>query len=73
MIISVTLVDILFARLWMPYAKDDFANDLRYMRGFIQLQDMVENAILQLQTDGSYNTTGVLMQQMPFPCHREDE
>ncbi|XP_076450764.1 uncharacterized protein LOC143286815 isoform X2 [Babylonia areolata] len=60
-------------RLWMPYAKDDFANDLRYMRGFVQLQDMVEGALLKLQTNGAYKDTGVSMQQMPFPCHTEDD
>ncbi|XP_070186023.1 uncharacterized protein [Littorina saxatilis] len=60
-------------RLWMPHPRDNFASDLRYMRGFVQLQDMVEGAIMRLQTGNDFNDTGVLLQQMPFPCHMEDD
>lgn len=39
----------------------------------MQLQDLVESAIIRLQTGMALeNFTGVSLQQMPFPCHKED-
>ncbi|KAK7500956.1 hypothetical protein BaRGS_00007836, partial [Batillaria attramentaria] len=61
-------------RLWMPDPEDGFAQDMRYMRGFLQLQDMIESAIVRLQAkDASFNATAISLQQMPFPCHLEDD
>lgn len=60
-------------RTWKPGADDNFADNLRYLRGFMQLQDMVEGAIVKLQSDSNASfTSGVSMQQMPYPCHKED-
>ncbi|KFM60325.1 ATP-binding cassette sub-family A member 1, partial [Stegodyphus mimosarum] len=57
-------------RWWRPYPYDDFFEDLRYFRGFLQLQDTVDTAIMQLQTnsDGPQNVKKYL-QQFPYPCH----
>ncbi|XP_035224819.1 ATP-binding cassette sub-family A member 2-like isoform X2 [Stegodyphus dumicola] len=61
-------------RWWRPYPYDDFFEDLRYFRGFLQLQDTVDTAIMQLQTnsDGPQNVKKYL-QQFPYPCHQRDK
>ncbi|ESO87425.1 hypothetical protein LOTGIDRAFT_127778, partial [Lottia gigantea] len=63
-------------RTWKPGPNADFANDMRYQRGFIQLQDMIENAIIKLQTGDNITTSsdpGVYLQQFPYPCYVEDD
>ncbi len=60
-------------RIWRAKAEDSFAHNFRYFRGFIQLQDMVDRAILEIQSDGDTEIPKITSQQMPFPCHRRDE
>lgn len=36
-------------RIWLPGAKDHFDKDLGYFKGFIQLQEMIDHAIMKLQ------------------------
>ncbi len=48
------------------------------MRGFVQLQDLVDRAIIETHVDalGAAMTPSpleVTTLQMPFPCHQEDE
>jgi len=46
--------------------------DLKYMtHGFAYLQDLVDHAIMSVQA-GRDVTTGVYMQQMPYPCYIKD-
>ncbi|XP_073763802.1 phospholipid-transporting ATPase ABCA1 isoform X1 [Danio rerio] len=64
--------DKLKERSWSPTARDNPLNDLRYVRGgFVYLQDMVDRAIIKLQT-GVQQTLGVYAQQMPYPCYMDD-
>ncbi|XP_050393414.2 uncharacterized protein LOC126811654 [Patella vulgata] len=62
------------ARLWKPGPEDSFANRMRYLRGFVQLQDMIERSIISIQTgDNTTTDPGVQLKQMPYPCHKDDE
>lgn len=59
---------------WHPRAYDDFANDLRYQHGFIQLQDMIDRAIIKLHSsqDVVDKFPQVYHQQFPNPCFNKD-
>nr|XP_046235853.1 phospholipid-transporting ATPase ABCA1-like isoform X1 [Scatophagus argus] len=59
-------------RLWFPGARDNPFNDLRYIwGGFAYLQDMMDHAIIQVQTSTT-QPLGVFAQQMPYPCFVDD-
>lgn len=45
---------------------------MRYFRGFIQLQDILDRAIIYLQTGQDINNT-VFLQQFPTPCYVDDQ
>lgn len=48
--------------------------DLKYLYyGFAYLQDMVEHAIISVQTGRNMSSLpGITLQQMPYPCYIED-
>ncbi|XP_068781238.1 phospholipid-transporting ATPase ABCA1-like isoform X1 [Struthio camelus] len=57
---------------WDPGPRADPFEDMHYVwGGFAYLQDMVEQAIIRVQT-GTEKTTGVYVQQMPYPCYVDD-
>ncbi|XP_072460287.1 phospholipid-transporting ATPase ABCA1 isoform X2 [Notamacropus eugenii] len=57
---------------WDPGPRADPFEDLRYIwGGFAYLQDVVEQAIIRTLT-GSEETTGIYVQQMPYPCYVDD-
>ncbi|RVE41744.1 hypothetical protein evm_013608 [Chilo suppressalis] len=69
--------------LWIPGPEDSFLEDLRYFRGFVQLQDIVSQAIIQVAKESTGQTRykreavaedkwAVYTQQMPYPCYRKD-
>ncbi|GIY50749.1 phospholipid-transporting ATPase ABCA1 [Caerostris extrusa] len=62
-------------RWWRPYPYDDFFEDLRYFRGFLQLQDTIDSAIIDLQSEipGSSSEVKKYLQQFPYPCHQRDK
>ncbi|CAK1588868.1 unnamed protein product [Parnassius mnemosyne] len=69
---------------WVPGPEASFIQDMRYFRGFIQIQDIIDKAIIDI----SANRTNMLhkretlhdydldramyTQQMPYPCYRKD-
>lgn len=57
-------------RMWRPQPYDQFFTEMRYFRGFVQLQDMVDQAIISLH--GNVSVSPVTTKQMPFPCHTYD-
>ena len=57
--------------MWNPDPDSDFASQMPYFHGFLALQDMIDNAIIKLQT-GVQQPPPVLMQEFPFPCHQAD-
>ncbi|XP_041841062.1 phospholipid-transporting ATPase ABCA1-like isoform X2 [Melanotaenia boesemani] len=60
------------SRSWSPGARDNSFNDLRYIwGGFAYLQDMMDHAIIRLQTLKT-QPLGVFAQQMPYPCFVDD-
>lgn len=57
---------------WDPGPRADPFEDMRYIwGGFAYLQDVIEQAIIRIQT-GSEKRTGVYVQQMPYPCYVDD-
>lgn len=57
---------------WDPGPRADPFEDMRYVwGGFTYLQDVIEQAIIRIQT-GTENRTGVYVQQMPYPCYVDD-
>ena len=61
-------------RIWRNEPEDNFPLHMRYFRGFVQLQDLVDRAIIELQTGMSpEDMPDITTVQIPFPCHQEDE
>ncbi|XP_025920538.1 ATP-binding cassette sub-family A member 7 [Apteryx rowi] len=59
-------------RFWDPGPAADPFSDLRYVwGGFVYVQDLVEQAVVRVQTGGAPRT-GVYLQQMPYPCYVDD-
>lgn len=64
-----------FARYYKITPRDNQLMEMRYQRGFIPLQDMIDHAIINLHTENASHPllkANVLLQQMPAPCHRDD-
>uniref|UniRef100_A0A3Q3RRV2 P-type phospholipid transporter n=1 Tax=Mastacembelus armatus TaxID=205130 RepID=A0A3Q3RRV2_9TELE len=59
-------------RFWDPGPAADPFNDMRYIwGGFVYIQDLVERAVSRVLT-GVQQTTGIYVQQMPYPCYVDD-
>ncbi|KAM4548979.1 phospholipid-transporting ATPase ABCA1 isoform 1-T1 [Odontesthes bonariensis] len=59
-------------RFWDPGPSADPFNDMRYIwGGFVYIQDLVDKAVSSLLT-GVKQTTGIYIQQMPYPCYVDD-
>ncbi|KAL5018720.1 hypothetical protein ScPMuIL_004442 [Solemya velum] len=69
---NVPYTSLIKERMWRPHPYDEFGLDLRYLRGFSQLQDMVERAIISLQSGKDVDNPKTYIQQFPFPCHERD-
>ncbi|KAG1680701.1 ATP-binding cassette sub-family A member 1 [Nymphon striatum] len=60
-------------RLKRPGPRRRAAIDLKYITyGFSYLQDLVEHAIIRLQTNSS-STAGIYLKQFPYPCYIFDQ
>lgn len=61
-------------KFWKPGPRDNFLDELRYFRGFIQLQELIDQAIMTIQTNNNVKiTASSYMQQFPYPCYEKDE
>ncbi|XP_070816442.1 phospholipid-transporting ATPase ABCA1 isoform X1 [Chaetodon trifascialis] len=59
-------------RFWDPGPAADPFNDMHYIwGGFVYVQDLVERAVNHILT-GVQQTTGIYIQQMPYPCYVDD-
>ncbi|XP_068599288.1 phospholipid-transporting ATPase ABCA1 [Brachionichthys hirsutus] len=59
-------------RFWDPGPAADPFDDMRYIwGGFVYVQDLVESAVSRILT-GVQQTTGIYIQQMPYPCYVDD-
>lgn len=54
-------------QFWIPGPESSFIEHLRYLRGFVQLQDSVDRAIIRVKARRDF-TWKTLTQQMPYPC-----
>ncbi|XP_037832519.1 phospholipid-transporting ATPase ABCA1 isoform X2 [Kryptolebias marmoratus] len=69
---EVELTNRVKSRSWSPGARDSAFNDLRYIwGGFAYLQDMMDHAVIRLQTSKA-RPLGVFVQQIPYPCFVDD-
>ncbi|ELU18493.1 hypothetical protein CAPTEDRAFT_149677 [Capitella teleta] len=59
--------------VWEPGPEDDLANDLRYLRGFVELQEMIDKAIIRLQTYLEVPIPKTEVKQFPYPCYERDQ
>ncbi len=66
-------------RLWVPGPDGNFFSDLGYLHGFVQLQDVIDKAIINILTkrstseEGIPDEVGVFTQQQPYPCFTRDK
>uniref|UniRef100_A0AAQ5ZS96 P-type phospholipid transporter n=1 Tax=Amphiprion ocellaris TaxID=80972 RepID=A0AAQ5ZS96_AMPOC len=59
-------------RFWDPGPAAHPFSDMRYIwGGFVYIQDLVERAVSLVLT-GVQQTTGIYVQQMPYPCYVDD-
>ncbi|KAK2868971.1 hypothetical protein Q7C36_000842 [Tachysurus vachellii] len=59
-------------KFWDPGPAAEPFSDLRYIwGGFVYVQDLVERAITRVLS-GKQSTTGIYVQQMPYPCFVDD-
>ena len=68
---SVPITSSLKERLWVPGPDGDFYYNMRYFWGFTQIQDLLDNAIIEMITSKQMTDT-VLLQQFPYPCFFRD-
>ncbi|XP_044002930.1 uncharacterized protein LOC122848731 isoform X2 [Aphidius gifuensis] len=54
-------------QFWLPGPESSFIEDLRYLRGFVQIQDSIDRSIIEIKT-GKTSNWKTLSQQMPYPC-----
>lgn len=54
-------------QFWLPGPEADFLENMRYMRGFIQLQDSIDRAIIRVKSRTNQDWM-TLTRQMPYPC-----
>ena len=57
-------------QFWTPGPESSFIEHLRYLRGFVQLQDSIDRAIIRTKTRRDQNWKTVT-QQMPYPCWKD--
>lgn len=59
-------------RYWRPGPRATPIQDTKYTTyGFAHIQDMVDHAIIRLQTNITQEV-GVILQQFPYPCWIKD-
>lgn len=58
-------------QFWIPGPESSFIEHLRYLRGFIQLQDSVDRAIVKVKTRRYDLNWRTVTQQMPYPCWKD--
>ncbi|XP_076760468.1 lipid droplet defective [Xylocopa sonorina] len=57
-------------QFWVPGPESSFIEHLRYLRGFVQLQDSIDRAIIRTKSRRDQNWK-TMTQQMPYPCWKD--
>ena len=70
-------------RIWVPIPADNLFMDLRYLRGFVQIQNLMERAIMKTINETLLmsrevmskvqNFPVVYFQQFPYPRYKAEE
>ncbi|GAB1599090.1 hypothetical protein Ahia01_000186200, partial [Argonauta hians] len=63
-------------RYWRPRPEDNLAMEMKYLQGFIQLQDIIDKAIIESHMEDlgiNSSLPSVHLKQFPYPCHMKDE
>ncbi|XP_069362244.1 uncharacterized protein ldd isoform X2 [Maniola hyperantus] len=70
--------------LWTPGPESSFLEDMRYFRGFVEIQDIIDKAIIQISMEDSRRIQkrdvaemkqkdwAIYTQQIPYPCYTKD-
>lgn len=63
------------ARIWEPGPRDNFANDMGYLHGFVQIQEMIDRSIMTFLTNRTVLPiqSEVYLQQQPYLCYGIDK
>lgn len=63
------------ARIWEPGPRDNYFKDMGYMHGFVQIQEMVDRAIISylMNTTNLPIEPQVHLQQQPYLCYNIDK
>ncbi|KAI1293753.1 Glucosylceramide transporter ABCA12 [Halotydeus destructor] len=61
-------------RIWEPGARANYIKDLGYLRGFVQVQEMLDRAITMIHINRTELpiSPAVHLQQFPYLCHQVD-
>ena len=69
--------------LWIPGPSDNLFMDLRYMRGFVQIQNLLERSIISVINERKSVTSSeafilkefpaVYLKQFPYPRYTREE
>ncbi|XP_077555605.1 uncharacterized protein LOC144169991 isoform X2 [Haemaphysalis longicornis] len=59
-------------RFWRPGPRDDFMDDMRYLRGFAHFQELIDMAITTLHVGQPVHFPPSYLQQFPYPCYVDD-
>lgn len=57
-------------QFWIPGPESSFIEHLRYLRGFVQLQDSIDRAIVRTKSQ-RFQDWRTMTQQMPYPCWKD--
>ena len=58
--------------VWVPGPEDDRWKRIYILGWFVFVQDMIERALAEQLTNKRIASPGVYIQQMPYPCWKED-
>jgi len=57
---------------YTPGPEANFLENMRYLRGFLPLQDLIEHGIIRHITGNDAEVPRITLNQMPYPCHSTD-
>ncbi|RWS11467.1 ATP-binding cassette sub-family A member 1-like protein [Dinothrombium tinctorium] len=62
-------------RIWEPGARDNYVSDLGYLKSFVQIQEMIDKAIISIFINKTELdvSPALYLQQFPYPCYKEDK
>ena len=72
-LIDISIIILCF-RFWVPGPDGDYLNNLKYLRGFTEIQDLIDRSFMRLKENSAkFEEVGVYTQQFPYPCYIRDK